>query len=171
MNTNLRSRAWLCGIVAALLFLPFAPAARGQAKSMPDVAVQDANGRPVRLSTYKGRIVLIDFWASWCGPCKVSFPALDVLAHEYEPRGVVVLAIDVDERRHDADGFLSTRPTRTMTVLLDHKGVAPSAFDVRGMPTSFIVDRAGKVRFTHMGFTGDTALQYRDELDQLLSER
>ncbi len=111
-------------MVAALLLA--APAAHAiDGKPAPDIALPDSKGATVRLSAYKGQVVLVDFWASWCPPCKASFPALDALSHEYEPKGVVVLAINVDEKRHDADTFLNAYP-HTMTVLFDPKGpVAP----------------------------------------------
>ena len=140
-----------------------------EVRAAPDVSLQTEQGAPVRLSTFKGKIVLVDFWASWCVPCKTSFPALDVLYREFEPRGLVVLAVNLDERRKDADGFLSAHP-HTMPVLFDPNGGAPTAFGVKGMPTSFLIDRAGIVRFTHMGYTATIGQQYRREIDQLISE-
>jgi thiol-disulfide isomerase/thioredoxin len=154
-------------LVAALWVAPSARAVDG--KAAPDVALPDVTGATVRLSAFKGRIVLVDFWASWCLPCKASFPALDALSREYEPKGATVLAINVDEKRRDADTFLSAIP-HTMTVLFDPKGQSPEAFGVRGMPTSFVIDRAGNIRFTHTGYSGNVAEQYRQELNRLLSE-
>jgi thiol-disulfide isomerase/thioredoxin len=156
--------------MAAALLLA-APAARAiDGKPAPDLALPDSKGATVRLSAYKGQVVLVDFWASWCPPCKASFPALDALSQEYELKGVVVLAINVDEKRHDADTFLNAYP-HTMTVLFDPKGQSPQAFGVRGMPSSFIIDRVGNIRFTHMGYTANVAEQYRQEIARLLSER
>ena len=169
MNASLRHLAVSGTIVAVLTLVPRALTAV-ESKAMPDVAVQDAKGATVRLGSYKGRVVLVDFWASWCPPCKTSFPALDALWREYEPRGLVVLAVNVDERRRDADAFLRAQSS-TMTVLFDPKGGAPLAFGVKGMPSSFVVDRAGLIRFTHMGYTSNVAEQYRAEITRLLAER
>lgn len=138
-------------------------------KPMPNVSVQTADGVDVRLADYKGKVVLIDFWASWCPPCKTSFPALDALYREYQARGLEVLAVNLDERRHDADAFLDAHPHR-LTVLYDPKGVSPQAFGVKGMPSSFLIDRAGNIRFTHMGYSGNVDDSYRQEIAQLLSE-
>lgn len=138
-------------------------------KPMPDVAVHTADGATVRLADYKGKVVLIDFWASWCPPCKTSFPALDAIYRDYQAKGVEVLAVNVDERRHDADTFLDAHSHR-LTVLYDPKGVAPQAFGVKGMPSSFLIDRAGNIRFTHIGYSGNVDDSYRQELTQLLSE-
>jgi len=154
--------------LALVFWMPTLPAAT--MKSMPHVTVQAADYSPVRLESFKGQVVLIDFWASWCPPCKTSFPALDALSRDFEHRGVQVLAVNVDERRRDADAFLSTHP-HSMTVLFDATGSAPLAFGVRGMPSSFLVDRSGTIRFSHMGYTGDIAEQYRRELNSLLSEK
>jgi thiol-disulfide isomerase/thioredoxin len=161
------SRVLACAIAFHLALAP--AAALAQAKIIPDLAAQDAQGTDVKLRGYIGHVVLVDFWASWCPPCKASFPALDALSKELNSRGVVVLAINVDERRRDADAFLSEHP-HTMTVLFDPKGTLPSALKMQGMPSSFVVDRLGTIRFTHMGYTGNIEDQERHEITQLLSE-
>src|SRR5690242_11826559 len=76
----------------------------------PDVALQTAEGAPIRLSEYHGKVLLVDFWASWCVPCKTSFPALDALYRELQPRGLEVLAVNLDEQRKHADAFLAAHP-------------------------------------------------------------
>jgi len=139
-------------------------------KSTPDVVLRSADGTAVQLAAYKGKVLLVDFWASWCVPCKASFPALDAIYREYQPRGLEVLAVNLDEERRHADAFLSVHPHR-MTVLFDPRGAAPVAFGVKGMPTSFVIDKTSTIRFTHMGYSGDVDVRYRQEITQLLSER
>lgn len=139
------------------------------AKPTPNVVVHTAAGLTVRLADYKGKVVLIDFWASWCPPCKTSFPALDALFRAYQEKGLEVLAVNVDERPQDAAAFLDAHPHR-LTVLYDAKGMSPLAFGVKGMPSSFLIDRAGSIRFTHMGYSGNVDDSYRREIAQLLSE-
>jgi peroxiredoxin len=141
----------------------------GPSKAAPDITIQTAQGAPARLGDYKGHVLLIDFWASWCAPCQTSFPALETLFREYQTRGVEILAVNLDERRRDADTFLRAHP-HTMTIAFDPAGAAPRAFGVRGMPSSFLIDRTGTIRFTHMGYSGNIAEQYRQELTLLLSE-
>jgi len=138
-------------------------------QSAPDVTLHSADGAAVQLAAYKGKILLVDFWASWCVPCKTSFPALDAIYREYQPRGLEVLAVNLDEQRKDADQFLAAHP-HVMTVLFDPKGAAPLAFGVKGMPTSYLIDRRGTIRFTHMGYSGDVDRSYRREIAQLLAE-
>jgi thiol-disulfide isomerase/thioredoxin len=146
------------------------PRATAAASSMPDVTLHDAEGTTIRLSAFSGNVLLVDFWASWCVPCKTSFPALDALYREYQPKGLEVVAVNLDERRKNADAFLAAHPHR-MTVLFDPKGVAPEAFGVKGMPTSYLIDRSGTIRFTHMGYSGDVVASYRKEIGQLLEEQ
>src|SRR6185436_3911435 len=80
--------------------------AAGPASDIPDLSLSDEGGRTLRLADFRGRVVLLDFWASWCVPCRVSFPAVDALHKELGPRGFAAVAINVDEQRKNADSFL-----------------------------------------------------------------
>jgi thiol-disulfide isomerase/thioredoxin len=143
--------------------------ARAASRAAPEVVFHRADGEQVRVSDFKGKVLLVDFWASWCVPCKASFPALDAIYREYQPRGVEVLAVNLDEDRRHADGFLAAHPHR-MPVMFDPKGVTPEAFGVKGMPTSYVIDRAGSIRFIHVGYSGNVNASYRQEITQLLAE-
>jgi thiol-disulfide isomerase/thioredoxin len=157
-------------VAVALVTLASAWLAAASPRVAPNVALQSADGSTVESSTYRGKVVLVDFWASWCPPCKTSFPALDSLYREYQPRGLEVLAVNLDERRRDADLFLGDHPHHLM-VLFDPRGTSPLAFGVKGMPSSFLIDKAGNIRFTHMGYSGNVDKSYRHEIAQLLAER
>lgn len=135
----------------------------------PVVAWKDASGAAVRLADANGDVVLVDFWASWCVPCRTSFPALDVIQRDYRDRGVRVFAVNVDEQRKDADAFLAAHP-HTMLVVFDPRGESAKAFKVQGMPSSFVIDRRGEIRFTHQGYSQNVDVAYRRELDTLLAE-
>jgi cytochrome c biogenesis protein CcmG/thiol:disulfide interchange protein DsbE len=168
MQMHMRRITSIAFIIGALVF-SIQSITAADPKHAPNVALHAADGVTVQLADYKGKVVLIDFWASWCPPCKASFPALDAIYREYQGKGLEVLAVNVDERRRDADTFLDAHPHR-LTVLYDPKGVSPEAFGVKGMPSSFLIDRAGNIRFTHMGYSGNVADGYRREIAQLLSE-
>jgi thiol-disulfide isomerase/thioredoxin len=160
-------------LVAFLLALAGRPSAAGdtsfRTSLAPAISVNDREGHVRTLSEFKGRVVLVDFWASWCAPCKVSFPALDALHEEFHDAGLEVVAINVDEDAKSARAFLSGK-SPSMTVLFDPKGRSPEAFKVEGMPSSFLIDREGNIRFRHMGFTDQTRTDFRREIKILLGE-
>lgn len=142
---------------------PFKP------RPAPAFSLKDKDGRVRTLAEFKGKVILVDFWASWCGPCKESFPALDALHEEMHGRGLDVVAVNVDEDAGDAAAFLSGR-TPTMTVLFDPKGKTPEAYQVEGMPTSFLIDHDGNIRFRHLGFNSHTRADFQREINLLLQE-
>lgn len=139
------------------------------ATAAPAVEWRRADGAVVRLADAKGKVVLVDFWASWCPPCKDSFPALDDIHRDYRGRGVEVIAVNVGDRQKDVSAFLAAHPHQ-MLVVFDPRGESPRAFKVRGMPTSFVIDRLGDIRYMHQGYSRGIDAAYRRELDALLAE-
>jgi thiol-disulfide isomerase/thioredoxin len=135
----------------------------------PAVQLRLTDGTTTRPSTYKGSVLLVDFWASWCVPCKISFPALDALYRQYRDQGLQVVAVNLDERQKDADAFLAAH-AHVMPVAFDPKGESAQAFALRGMPSSVLIDRSGNIRFTHMGYSTSVLDHYRDEIRLLLAE-
>ena len=133
------------------------------------VRASPVSAAPLDLSALRGRVVYLDFWASWCGPCQQSFPWMDSMQKAYEAQGLTVLAINVDRDRADADRFLKIfHPD--FDIRFDPSGSWAEEFKVSGMPTSVLIDRHGAVRFTHVGFwpaQGDvSAQQIRKLLDE-----
>jgi thiol-disulfide isomerase/thioredoxin len=133
------------------------------------VGAPAVSAAPLDLSALRGRVVYLDFWASWCGPCRQSFPWMESMQKAYEAQGLTVLAIDVDHDRADADRFLKIfHPD--FEIRFDPYGSWAEEFKVSGMPTSVIIDRHGAVRFTHVGFwpaQGDVSAK---EIRELLGE-
>lgn len=171
MNTlrseSRRTRLWLVAF-AAVLAAPLAPAALKQGDVFPDVTAHKLEG-PLP-GSLKGKVVLVDFWASWCGPCAQSFPALEDLYQRYKDRGLVILAVSVDEKAGDMQAFLKKHPA-TFPVVRDAEHKLVAAVDVATMPSSFVLDTTGKVRFVHAGFRGDsTRKEYAQEIESLLKE-
>ena len=105
----------------------------------------------VSLAGLKGKVVYVDFWASWCGPCKQSFPFMNELQSKYRAEGFEIVAVNLDAKRDDADKFLAEVPAR-FTVAFDAKGESAKRFDVKGMPSSYLIGRDGKVVALHKGF-------------------
>lgn len=128
-------------------------------------------GGRVSLRQHQGKVVLIDFWASWCEPCKRELPELEKLGRELGPRGLVILAVNIDEQRANAER-MARQLGLTLPVALDPDGKVAGTWDPPKMPTSYLVDRKGVVRFVHAGFDGppDVA-RLRRELEQLLAAK
>jgi cytochrome c biogenesis protein CcmG, thiol:disulfide interchange protein DsbE len=105
----------------------------------------------VNLAQSKGKVVYLDFWASWCGPCKLSFPFMNELQAKYREQGLEVIAVNLDTKRADADQFLAQVPAQ-FTVAFDTGSTQAKRFDIRGMPTSYIIGRDGSVVAVHAGF-------------------
>jgi thiol-disulfide isomerase/thioredoxin len=121
-----------------------------------------ASGGPLLdLAALKGQVVYVDFWASWCAPCRESFPWMNHMQDELGRDGLVIIAVNVDRDHSDAEHFLREHPAR-FRVVFDPDGVLPEQFGVRGMPTSFLIDRDGNVQSRHAGFR----LTDRDPLAQ-----
>jgi len=128
-----------------------------------------AAATPLDLSALRGRVVYLDFWASWCGPCRQSFPWMESIQKTYEAQGLTIVAVNVDRDRADAERFLRIFHPG-FEIRFDPQGSWAEQFKVSGMPTSVIIDRHGVVRFTHVGFwpaQGETSAR---QIRELLAE-
>jgi thiol-disulfide isomerase/thioredoxin len=163
MNTSLLKKFAVATLLAGTFFT--APAALKVGDTLPDLTTFKLEGKlPDNL---KGKIVLVDFWASWCLPCAESFPALDALQKKYGDK-LVVLAVNVDEKEANMTKFLAKHPV-SFTIVRDAGQKLVAVAEPPTMPTSFILDGAGKVRFIHQGFHGETTRQqYVSEIESLL---
>jgi cytochrome c biogenesis protein CcmG/thiol:disulfide interchange protein DsbE len=125
---------------------------------------------PLDLATLRGRVVYLDFWASWCGPCRQSFPWMQTLKNTYEDRGLTIVAVNLDANRVDAEKFLNQfKPT--FEVRFDPDGKLAEIYKVKSMPSSVLIDRHGVARFTHMGFRPVDGAVYEAQLRELLAEK
>ncbi len=125
---------------------------------------------PLDLDGFRGRVVYLDFWASWCGPCRLSFPWMQTMKETYRDKGLVVVAVNLDTKRADADRFLNQfHPT--FDVRFDPAGDLAESYKIQGMPTSVLIDRHGVRRFTHVGFRPVDGVVYEAQVRQLLDEK
>jgi len=135
---------------------------------LPDLAQFNLAGA---LPDLAGKVVVVDFWASWCAPCKASFPAYDELHRKFAGQGLVIVGVGVDEKRSAHDAFLAKLKPAFATVH-DSAQKLVAAVQVPGMPAAFIIDRCGVVRFVHQGYHGDkTRQELRGQIAALLAEK
>jgi cytochrome c biogenesis protein CcmG/thiol:disulfide interchange protein DsbE len=114
------------------------------------IAPSNAN-TPLDLNEFRGRVVYLDFWASWCAPCRHSFPWMDRMQREFGQDAFIVVAVNVDHARPDAEQFLHEY-TPGFQIVFDPDGTLAERFGVKGMPTSFLIDRDGHIHSEHEGF-------------------
>ena len=152
----------LCGMV------PLAHALVGSGEAM-NFTLKDVDGNNIRLSEYRGQVVLINFWASWCGPCRQEFPHLDELHRKYEALGFVVFGVNVEENRELADKVLREIPV-TFPVLFDSENEVSQDYDVDAMPATVLVDRSGQIRFMHRGYKPGYEDLYEKQVRALIRE-
>lgn len=121
------------------------------------------------LAAQRGKVAYVDFWASWCVPCRTSMPALESLYRKYVDRGFVVIGVNKDDRPTDAQRFLQRYPA-TFPQAYDTDDRIVKAFGVAAMPSGYLVDRKGVVRAVHQGFTAETSAALDQDIDRLLKE-
>jgi thiol-disulfide isomerase/thioredoxin len=122
------------------------------------------------LARYRGQVVLVDFWASWCSPCRSSIPWLNAMQAKYGSHGLVVIGVNVDKERGDAERFLADTPIH-FEVVYDPAGRLPVQYDVPVMPSSFVFDRSGALVARHAGFLNARRAEYEATLRKLLLAR
>ena len=127
------------------------------------------NQAKLNISNYQNKVIYLDFWASWCPPCKKSFPILNRLHSELKDKGFEVVAINLDENKEEALSFLQTYPV-DFSVFHDAEGVCPDAYEVSAMPSSYIIDKKGLIRKVHLGFHDDSENEIRTAILALLNE-
>ncbi|HVX94179.1 MAG TPA: TlpA disulfide reductase family protein [Polyangia bacterium] len=118
----------------------------------PEIRVDSLGGKPIALADYRGKVVLLDVWASWCGPCKQELPMLDDMAKRLRGEGVEVLAVSIDQERANLMHFLEARPRWALTIAHDPRGAIADRLGPDKMPTSYIIDRQGVIRYVNSGF-------------------
>jgi peroxiredoxin len=156
-------------VVAALLLVAANPVPLAADDRAPNVELRGPKGQRQRLADFRGRIVLLKIWASWCPDCQVMFPMLDRLSRDFKAQGVEVIAVNVDEHRKDADAFLKTQQHR-LRVMFDPRARVADAFGARGVPASYLIDARGMIRFAHEGWDETADGIYRQEIETLLTE-
>lgn len=160
-------RVALYGIGLAALCCAMPAMAVDAGQPAPNLTLPGVKG-DIRLDDYKGKLVYLDFWASWCGPCKQSFPWMNEMQSKYGAKGLVVLAVNLDAKREDADKFLAQTPAG-FTVAFDPKGETAKRYAIKGMPSSALIDGEGRLIVMHAGFREDERKALEEGINRALA--
>ena len=126
-------------------------------------------GKPVSLAEYKGQVVMINFWASWCGPCRTEMPILEKLSSKYKPMGFAMIGVNVEPDSSLAANWLKSTPV-TFPILFDTKSEVSKLYAVAGMPSTVIIDRKGNLRWLHRGYKDGDENEYLNQIRALVRE-
>jgi len=135
----------------------------------PQFQLNSNNGKPLSLADLKGRIVLVNFWASWCGPCRKEMPLLEQLNRQYRSKGVTLVGVNVEPDSAAATDWLKATPV-SFPILFDVDSKVSKLYQVEGMPNTVILDRKGNVRYIHRGYSAGAENEYLDQIRALIRE-
>jgi len=155
-------------VLVALCVRPADALAIEVGQPAPNFALPGTQGGVVALESLRGQVVYVDFWASWCGPCRRSFPWMNDMQRKYGGKGFAIVAVNVDKKRADADKFLAQFPA-SFPVVFDEAGTSPAAFGVKGMPSSYLIDGRGNVVLVERGFFDERRAELEDRVKLLLA--
>jgi thiol-disulfide isomerase/thioredoxin len=164
-------RVVMAGLAASVIGLASLSAHAGQEISGPAPAfsLPTNTGASDSLANHRGDVVMINFWASWCEPCRTEFPLIDALYKKYKKLGFTVLAVNIEPDAKAAQGFLKNTPV-SFPVLMDSKNTVSDTYKVDAMPTTVMVDRNGNQRFLHRGYQPGYEAEYEKNIRALLRE-
>jgi peroxiredoxin len=158
------------GVLAAILGgLSLGAAAGDTSGPAPAFTLSDLAGNSSALSQYKGQVVMVNFWATWCGPCQQEMPLLDQMYRKFKPAGFTLIGVNVDKDAPPVKDLLARKPV-SFPVLLDPTSAVSKSYHVDEMPSSVIIDRQGNVRYVHRGYKPGDENEYQDRIRQLIRE-
>jgi len=135
----------------------------------PDFTLKNLDGNNMKLSEMRGTVILLNFWASWCAPCRLEMPLLDNLHNKYKDLGFTVLGVNVEQDSNMARRYITDRPV-SFPILLDHTNVVSKQYKVVAMPTTVLIDRDGNMRFLHQGYKPGDEKKYKRMVKKLIRE-
>ena len=136
----------------------------------PSFSLATKDGQPFALEDLKGQVVMINFWATWCGPCRKEMPLLDALYQRYSKLGFTLVGVNVEENPSGADEFLRETPV-SFPILYDSENKVSKLYDVNAMPSTVLVDRQGNMRYLHKGYKPGDENDYQNWIRTLIRER
>ena len=154
---------------AALSVASISSAGIKEAGPAPQFTLNARGGKAVNLAQYKGQVVMINFWATWCGPCRQEMPLLETIYKKYNKMGFTLLGVNVEPDSKPAEDWLKATPV-SFPILFDTKSEVSKMYEVSGMPSTVIVDRKGNVRVIHHGYKPGDENEYQDNIRKLVRE-
>ena len=145
------------------------PAFAGTGSAAPSFTLGSNGGKEISLAQYKGQVVMINFWASWCGPCRQEMPLLESIYKKYNRMGFTLIGVNVEPDSNAANQWLKQTPV-SFPILYDKDSKVSKMYDVAGMPSTVIIDRTGKVRVLHRGYKPGDENEYLDSIRTLVRE-
>jgi peroxiredoxin len=160
----------LRALAASLIIALPALAVPGASGPAPDFTLAARGGKQVALADFKGRVVMLNFWATWCGPCRQEMPLLESIHRKYSKMGFTMIGVNVEPDSKAAEAWLQKQAPITFPIVYDTDSKVSKLYKVAGMPSSVIVDRKGKVRVLHKGYKPGDENQYLDHIRALVRE-
>ena len=155
--------------VFLLIYISIGRAGDLTGKAAPGFSGKNIDGKEINLSDYRGKVVLLDFWASWCVPCREEFPFLVKFYQEHQKGDFIVLAVNIDDKEENMRSFLAKYySTPVFPVIFDAEKSIPPLYELESMPTSIFIDKKGIIRYAHTGFNDTRKKEFQQELSTLL---
>jgi cytochrome c biogenesis protein CcmG/thiol:disulfide interchange protein DsbE len=167
-SADLQKRLRFTALLPLLMLAFLSLRSIAQSEEAPSFSLP-GNAGPVSLAAHRGKVVYVDFWASWCGPCRKSFPWMNSLQQRYGAQGLVIVAINVDKKKEAAEAFLADFPPQ-FTIAFDPTGMTAESYRVWTMPSSYLIDRKGTLHSTHRGFFDADKGRIEGQIKQLLTQ-
>ena len=158
-----------CTMAAIVIASTAFAAGGGDSGPAPAFTLTALSGQQGALSQYKGQVVMVNFWATWCGPCQQEMPLLDQMYKKYKPAGFTLIGVNVDKEEPAVKELLARKPV-SFPILLDPANQVSKAYHVDEMPSSVIIDRKGDIRWVHLGYRPGDENDYQDRIRQLIRE-
>ena len=170
MSFKVKSCMRPAGLVATLVTTSMVTGSTGATASIaPSFTLPSRGGDNVSLASLKGKVVMLNFWASWCGPCRQEMPLLEQMHKRYSAIGFTLVGVNVDANSKDAEEWLSKTPV-SFPVLFDRDSKVSAMYDVKAMPSTVFIDRQGNVRALHRGYKAGDEGEYLNQIRALLKE-
>ncbi len=163
-----KSLRWFTLLLTGSILIGAANAADIQGKA-PNFTLKSNTGKNIKLSELRGQVILLNFWASWCGPCRQEMPLLEKMHQRYSSLGFTVLGVNVEADSSKANAMLKHVPV-SFPILYDTQNTVSELYKVSGMPTTVVIDRNGNMRYLHKGYKPGDEAHYRKWVKQLIKE-